>query len=112
MIERRNGMKLSKFPVISRNGMEYLVTVGEGQSTVFDWWQVNVYVQKQRGLFKYKKVYEWDSGWHHYKEYIGKYKEMAIKAVEKYEQTLVAKLEREAQHNKGIEAFEQWDGQI
>ena len=105
-------MKLKKFPVTSKEGNQYEVHIRDCSASTFIWWNVNVYVRRNSGLLKLKRVHTWQSGWINYEKYIGKYKEMAIESVEEYERFLEEHRQEKLNIKNGLEEFEKWNGEV
>lgn len=106
-------MKLSKFPVTSKNGIEYLVEIKE---RVWDQYEVSVYLRKT-GLFgiKYHKLVNptiigsggnWLTG----SKYNYDFVEMAKSEIESFENEVQANIDRENLVSANAAKFNEWDG--
>lgn len=102
---------MRKFPVVSGNGTEYLVTISE-HHYFLDHYKVKVYlpyVTKILKRNKFKCVSEHD--------YIGEkwkydFVRMAKREVSDYEEDEQKKLDREKSLKEHTAAFDSWDGKI
>lgn len=111
-------MLLSKFPVISKNNNEYLIDIKDSHVACGMYqWKVDIYKRyKYTSWFtkeekeKFKLLYVWNSGWNHYDDWDGRFKELAIMVVNEYEKSIQDKLEQEKRHAESLEEFNNWDG--
>lgn len=108
-------MKLSKFPVTSKNGIKYLVEITE---RVWDNYEVCVYLRKT-GLFgiKYNKLVNptvighggnWLSGNKFDYDFI----EMAKYEIEKFENEVQAQITKDNLISINTAKFNAWDGEL
>jgi len=108
--------QFSKFPVISKQGNEYRVSVKEeyqGCETLV----CRIYIKSKSNIFKnkerFKKVYKY-SDWDVYDKYRFDYKGFAIATVEIYESNIEKekklKAYKECAWERNIEEFKNWDG--
>lgn len=108
---------MDKYPVISKNGNRYLVDVYEKYWTCGNYsWGADVFIKNPKPLNifnrkKFIKVYEWRT-YCNYDEWVYKYVETAIRAVEDYEKTIQDKIDRENFVKSEEEKWNLWDGVI
>lgn len=98
---------LEKYPVISENGDEYLVSVFP--TIAYKHVNAEVYV-KRKGLFGRKKfmlvnwsIYE-ESEWNY------DYRAIAMNEIKKYENRVERQNQHEINRKQGAKRFEQWNG--
>lgn len=76
-------------------------------------WEVNIYKYNPSKLFfKHKKLYSLTTGYSKYRDYIGKYIELANLAVKDYEGSIIQEKQDEINHQKGLKEFDLWDGKL
>jgi hypothetical protein len=106
-------MKLEKFPVQGELG-EYHVSVRDSYVCLGMYeWEVDIYkFDPNKMFFKYKRLHRYTSGWSRYREFIGKYVELAQKIVKDYESKIIQEQTDEINHEKGLKEFDVWDGKL
>ncbi|MED4172620.1 hypothetical protein P4631_09245 [Halalkalibacterium halodurans] len=104
---------MKKFPVTGNLG-EYQVEITESYVTLGLWqWKVELYVERESPLlsmFRFKRVYTWESGWWDYDDWIGKFVGLAREVVEEYEFKTTENRRKLVAYEKGVEEFYAWDG--
>lgn len=108
--------QFSKFPVISKQGNEYRVSVREEYQGC-EALVCRVYIQVKskiiRNKERFKKVYKY-SDWDAYDKYRFDYKGFAIDTVERYESSIKKAKEKQAYEEcaweRNVYEFENWDG--
>jgi hypothetical protein len=106
-------MVLTKYPVITNEG-EYLVDISK-ERICFDvyQWVVEIYVKNEKKtLFRrkrFKRVYQFETGWINYREYAQDLVGLAKEAVKRYEENVVI-LNRNFEY--AVKEFEAWDGRV
>jgi hypothetical protein len=104
---------ISKFPVQGKLD-EYKVSVNQKYVCLGMYsWEVVIYKYNPNKIFfKHKKLYTYNSGWNHYKDWIGKYVELAKEVVKEYEDEIIQERNDEINHQKGLKQFAAWDGKL
>jgi hypothetical protein len=98
---------LEKYPVISENGDEYLVSVF--QSIAYKHVQAEIHV-KRKGLFGRKKFERVNWSLYEEPEWKYDYRAIAMNEVKKYENRIERQRQHEINQKQGAKRFEEWDG--
>ena len=104
-----SNMYLKKYPVVSEDENEYLVTISD--SVMFGFIRSAVFV-REKGWFGHCKFREVSGGVYEAVEFDYDYVKIAKQAVKKYENRVKRELERERLKAQGIAKFDKWDGVI
>lgn len=102
---------MKKFPVISENGIEYLVEI---RNTLFDYYAVSVYVKRKIFGITYNSHINFEelggSPWYCGLKYDYNFVEMAREEIASIEAELAEDNRREKMRELGASKFEEWDG--
>lgn len=109
-------IKLPKYPIISKDGNEYLANIYHTDTNCNPRVEVKLYTKRQGKLKlrKFKKVYEISYTYIRsdslYNKYINNFRQCVIDTVKKYERKMILKEIENSNYKKAIEEFENWDG--
>ena len=113
---KKSDFKISKFPVMSKTGNEYLVDIRHefiyGTAVLTS----NVYIENKNRIkfFKFDHVYSKESNrksnW--YKCYVNNYVALTKQIIEEYEEKYINDIRECKIHNYAIEEFKKWNGSI
>jgi len=115
-------MNIAKFPVISATGQEFLVGITDEYTRYFESITVIVYEKiiretkflkkKREKLHKLSKksYHKYDNDHEKYDYYICHFKQLAIDAVQQYEDWVYEHEKEKKLAKQNLEEFENWDG--